>query len=252
MRNGIVLLGILLITSPGVFAQSTCQTRVDAHQNATTPQRVEYCLTQEADPSLMMAQPELIYAQVSSHQPAKEPKQKEYSSANPYFNENKYTVMHGYVGTTQFPEFQNATISEQELAARRKVWLEHEAALNRAAAQPVYVPTAQPVLTKPAVTKPAVLVTETRAGLARRSTKPNRVMKQTVAVEKTIVSSTPQSVEKDTETTLEETPKPVQSQTVEQKTNPPDADELGLTLDNPYAQPTDLTDADEMIPYGEK
>lgn len=260
MRKELFLLSALLF-STAVFAQSTCQTRVDAHQKATTPQRVEYCLTQDAYPATTVSQPELVYAQVSSHQPAAEPQQKEYTSSNPYFNEDKYTVMRGYVGTTQFPEFQNATMSEQEMAAYRKAWLEREAALNQAAhpippQQPVYTTTATvtyPTLTKPAVTKPAVSVVETKAGLSRRSAKPQRVMKQAglVTKETVTVKETPS-----TETDLSQTTAPTEETTVttvqQQSSTQPSADELGLLPDNPYAQPADLTTADETIPYGEK
>ena len=256
MHKGIVLFSILFITTE-VFAQSTCQTRVDAHQKATTPQRVEYCLTQEMDPATAVSQPELVYAQVSSHKPAVEPKQKEYTSSNPYFSEDKYTVMQGYVGTTQFPEFQNATLSEQEINARRKEWLKNQSALERttysATPQPVYVTTARPVLTKPALTKPTVSVVETKTGLARRSSKPQRVMKQTVVVEKKEISvSTDDTLEeKETGATpvvKEDEKIPVVAQEKEQ----PSEDELGLMPDNPYAQPADLTNSDETIPYGEK
>jgi len=281
MPQKITLFTVLFFASTVVLAQSTCQTRVDAHQKATTPQRVEYCLTQDAYPAETVSNPELIYAQVSSHNPVAAPKQKEYTPSNPYFDENKYTVMQGYVGTSQFPVFQNSIMSEQELAAQRKAWLEREAALNQANA-PLIVrqaPTAivaAPGVAQPTVTKPVVAIAETKSGLVYRSHKPGRVMKQKGLVEESQVTTTsvttttvetkpaeepnltsmadelalPAASQSTTETTTTVSSTTAASVSLPETKSAEDA--LGGIPDNPYAQPVDLTNTDETIPYGGK
>ena len=58
------------------WAASTCETRVDSHQDATTKQRVAYCLTPEAEAPAAPG-PELVYYGVSSSKPAEEPQTEE-------------------------------------------------------------------------------------------------------------------------------------------------------------------------------
>ena len=252
---------LLLVFSSTVFAQSTCETRVDSHQKASTPQRVEYCLTQDVYSAPTEARPELIYSEVSSYQPAVQEKQKEYTSSNPYFKEDKYTITQGYVGTTQFPAFQNAIMSEQEIAANRQAWLEQQGALNPSVTPVAARPTAtttttttttttantKPAVTKPAVTKPAVV--ETKAGITRRSTKPGRTMKQVAKVEKTTSQETSSAQQTPTVTTTTTTT--ATTETTASTATQPSEEELGLLPNNPYAQPEDLT-TNETIPYGDK
>lgn len=86
-------------------AQSTCETRVDAHQRATTKQRVAYCLT----PDSVAADDTnagLVFSGVSAHYPSEvQPvdvggaKAKEGS-----FKPEQVVVSRSYVGTAQFPQ----------------------------------------------------------------------------------------------------------------------------------------------------
>ena len=67
MKKSLVSLVSCLLTG-AVYAQSTCEIRVDAHPNATTNQRVAYCLTPEFNaPDTTYSG--LVFSGVSTHQP---------------------------------------------------------------------------------------------------------------------------------------------------------------------------------------
>lgn len=252
------LLITLLASSTVTFAQSTCQTRVDAHQHASTPERVAYCLTQEIYPANSAPVPELIYAEISSRRPVKEVKQKEYTPSNSYFHGDKYAITRGYVGTYQFPEFHNATMSEQELAAMQQPWVQGET-YSTVVTQPyigqpyVEQPYMEqsyveqplgvsvisqseyevPVATKPVVTSRSY-TRETETGIAHRSSRPQRTMEQTVVSVSSANNATyPNSYSQSSSVTT-------------YQPNPVDMDEMNMFPNNPYAQPDEF----ETIPYG--
>ena len=106
---------ILVCLSAAAVAShaSTCETRVDKHQKATTLQRVDYCLTPEkAAPAAPGA--EVIVSSVTTKEPAPA-EQKSAPLAQEYYPQDQVEVTHGYVGTTHFPKFKNDISSEREL-----------------------------------------------------------------------------------------------------------------------------------------
>ncbi len=104
MRKILILLSSFFL-SVLAGAQSTCETRVDAHQRATTKQRVAYCLT----PDSVAADDTnagLVFSGVSAHYPSDVQsvdmggaKAKECA-----FKPEQVVVSRSYVGTAQFPQ----------------------------------------------------------------------------------------------------------------------------------------------------
>ena len=95
------------------YAQSTCETRVDAHQRATTKQRVAYCLTPDAvaaDDSYSG----LVFSGVSTARPqATQPTQQERPTSKPgRFEPENITVSRSYVATAQFPQATQANAGQ--------------------------------------------------------------------------------------------------------------------------------------------
>lgn len=155
------------------FCASTCETRVDGHQNATTRQRVAYCLTPEA-PGLLPAGPELVYYGVSSNKPAPETEEKPVSKKPVYFDKDGVQVAQDYVDTQKFPAFTNDVLSEQErLALDRaaKEEAERQAKLAASARAP------KRLAQSASLTDPSVLSEEEEQGLLARQKKPKRFMK---------------------------------------------------------------------------
>lgn len=87
---------------PAFCAVSTCETRVDRHQNASTRERVAYCLTPEAEQPLP-AGPELVYYGVSSNKPAPQTEEQPVSKKPVYFDKDGVQVAQDYVDTKNFP-----------------------------------------------------------------------------------------------------------------------------------------------------
>ena len=102
------------------WAASTCETRVDSHQDATTKQRVAYCLTPEAEAPAAPG-PELVYYGVSSSKPAEEPQTEEQKREPVYFDKNGVAVSQNYVESKNFPPFENDRLSVQDGLAARQV-----------------------------------------------------------------------------------------------------------------------------------
>ena len=103
MKKLLVSLVSCLLTG-AVYAQSTCEIRVDAHPNATTNQRVAYCLTPEFNaPDTTYSG--LVFSGVSTHQPhVTQPTQERPTAKRRNFKSEKMAVSRGYVPTVQFPE----------------------------------------------------------------------------------------------------------------------------------------------------
>ena len=92
---------------PAVCA-STCETRVDAHQDASTRQRVEYCLTPEKAAPVAPG-PEVVYYGVSSAAPTNEAAADEKQRKQVYFDKDGVALSQNYVDTSKFPSFTNDT-----------------------------------------------------------------------------------------------------------------------------------------------
>lgn len=86
------------------YAQSTCETRVDAHQKATTRERVTYCLTPDAT-AVNDSYAGLVFSGVSSHEPQVVQTKQERPTAKPgHYDVEDMTVSRIYVATNQFPQ----------------------------------------------------------------------------------------------------------------------------------------------------
>lgn len=184
MKKTVLLLLCSFVWLP-LTAQSTCETRVDSHQKATTRERVDYCLNEPVAPAEANGS-ELIYYGVTSGK-IEEKEVTPSKNKNPYFEPKKVSVSGSYVGTDHFPAFKNDTLSEQELAALRaqqeQAYAAGYAAGQKAAQQQTQTPA--PKTTKPAVISKAAekVSTETKKGLAMRQTKPKRELRGTVKEE---------------------------------------------------------------------
>lgn len=186
MKNILTLL--LLTAACAAHAVSTCETRVDSHQKATTRQRVVYCLTEEAAPAAS-AGPELVYSGTYSKEPdVQEPVKS--TAKKGYFKENKVSIYHQYVGSGRFPAFSNDTLSQQEKAALEQAYLK-ELEQQKEALEQQQKEALAPLAVKKATSEraPARLEAPTEeeaqavspdvlaSGLKARQQKPKRILK---------------------------------------------------------------------------
>ena len=175
-----ILLVLFLFSACTLSARTTCEDRVDAHQRASTVQRVDYCLNEPEEEAPVSA--EVIYYGVVT--PDSENAQEEKATAKDgYYKDSKMKVSRGYLGTRQFPAFTNNRLSESERERQRKQLQQAQeelakqqaaelAAANAAQAAKQTAPSA--VQDQPKETTAVTATTETKAGLARRQKKPAR------------------------------------------------------------------------------
>ena len=110
---------LFTIFTAAVAAQaSTCETRVDSHPKATTPQRVDYCLT--PDPVVPETdKPKVILSGVITKTPDTDSAQTA-SLEQKYYNNEDLFVRHKYVGSSRFPQFKNDIQSEREIKEQQE------------------------------------------------------------------------------------------------------------------------------------
>lgn len=178
MKKPFAVFVLFFFAALPAFSASTCETRVDKHQDATTLERAAYCLTPEAEPPAP-AGPELVYYGVSANAP-QDASAQDARYKQKYFDKDGVAVAQDYVGTHNFPAFTNDMLSEQERLAiekaEKEVWekAQAEAAKKAAAA-------------KAPLRTPSVLEEQepqmTKAQLAARKNKPKRFMKEPAAVQ---------------------------------------------------------------------
>lgn len=173
-----LLLFVLSAALP-VMAASTCETRVDKHPYSSTKDRVDYCLTPEAEkPADPQAQ--VIYSKVEDNTPVKE-KKAESSRKQVYFDKEGVGVDQDYVGTRKFPAFENETLSEKEKIEVQKARIaEKEAAIKEAERKRREARAAAKASAKKAEEKALAdkeKFVETPEGLKVRKSKPKRFMK---------------------------------------------------------------------------
>ena len=187
-----ILFVLVLGFSAAAAQASTCETRVDAHQGATTLQRVDYCLNEPKPEEVVPAQ--VIYYGVVSTEEEAEGKQAKDTAKDGYYDGSKIAVSRGYLGTQNFPAFTNDKLSESERAYQRKHMEQARAEANEKIQQAVAEQKAaparaagllpaqeeQPVQVVTAVTEETQLAaaSETKAGVSRRQKKPARTWKQ--------------------------------------------------------------------------
>ena len=97
-----------------LYAVSTCETRVDSHPDATTLQRVDYCLTPEQAAS-QPAGPEVVYASITDKTPEKQQPEKVTPLKQKYYNEDEIEIAHDYIDTSYFPVLKNDIPTQREL-----------------------------------------------------------------------------------------------------------------------------------------
>lgn len=135
MKNTVFMLGVCLLTS-SVWAQSTCETRVDAHPKASTRQRVTYCLTAQPD-GAALHNPGLVFSGVSS--PASEGEKtresKEDRAHDAAFKPQRIEVDQQFVPTRQFPKLTDGRTSQQEIVAKKTALQEGKQLAQEALAQ---------------------------------------------------------------------------------------------------------------------
>lgn len=193
-----ILLVSFLFSTCALYAQTTCEMRVDAHQSATTVQRVDYCLNAPVvlDP---MDNAEVIYYGVVTTPSEQDGKDEKGTAKDGYYDNTKLEVSRGYLGTRQFPAFTNDTLSESEREYQRKHLQEAKEAIAReqaekiaasqraeqqkaaALVQKTQAAEAQPAAAVQVVTDLqktetviASAMAETKTGIMRRQKKPSR------------------------------------------------------------------------------
>lgn len=137
MKNTCFVLGFCLCAG-WTWAQSTCETRVDAHQQASTVQRVHYCLNGGQEDS-SVTNPAMVFSGVSSpkQQPTVQPtKQPDEALARPgAFKPKRIRVSQEFVPTRQFPQLDDGRVNQQEIYAKQKALLEGKEMAQEAVAQ---------------------------------------------------------------------------------------------------------------------
>ena len=194
---------VLIVFTAAVAAQaSTCETRVDSHPCATTPQRVDYCLTPEAAAAEQKG-PSVIVSSVTTKEPDTSTPEKTSSLKQKYYNEDDMSVRHKYVGSAQFPQLKNDIQSERERQAE-------QVSAKKAATQEQPTRVMHSQQTEQVVSQSI-----------RNDQKPNRTMKTTTRTESvTVVQTTPQTkVVQETTVTTESTPVTVTSAPAETTTS---------------------------------
>ena len=114
------LLLFTIFTAAVAAQSSTCETRVDSHPKATTPQRVDYCLT--TDPVVVPEtdKPKVILSDVITKTPDTDESAQTASLEQKYYNNEDLFVRHKYVGSPRFPQFKNDIQSEREIKEQQE------------------------------------------------------------------------------------------------------------------------------------
>ena len=117
MKHTIWVLSACFLSSVA-GAQSTCETRVDAHQQASTMQRVHYCLTPQSEP---VSNPGLVFSGVSSPRSSVSyvPSEDEPLARDGSFKPQKVGIAKVFVETRRFPKWREGRVSQQEMLAKQ-------------------------------------------------------------------------------------------------------------------------------------
>ncbi len=177
----LICLGTFCLTSISLMAQTTCETRVDAHQEATTTQRVAYCLTPDSA-VVTPASRGLVFSSVSTPAVAPTPAQslEKPTAKAGYFKPQHYTITREYVDSAQFPQVPqgnatpapvtatnlqtgNTVVATQEFVYVSSPTLEQDVPQAPTAPEPVAVvpaTTAQPQVAAAPVTPATAVLTQ--------------------------------------------------------------------------------------------
>ncbi len=184
MKKTVLVLGMCLL-SVWTGAQSTCETRVDAHPHASTSQRVDYCLNGNQD--AVYNNPGLVFSGVTPRHPAAEQSVGKPTAREGNFKQEQVTVSQNFVETRQFPKFTDGHVSQQEIWDKRRAVYQGQIAGQEAAEQAACEPQEESIL--------APAVKETKKGIAARTKKPGRRLMQVTAQETTLQLTEPEMQE---------------------------------------------------------
>ncbi len=169
MKKTVLLISVCL-SSVCAAAQSTCETRVDAHPKATTLQRVNYCLTPDPVAPAPRAGEDLVFSGVTPRGvPQTQQAPARPSARKGSFAPGQVEVVQNLVPTQSFPKLTNAQLSEQEKRDRQKA-LEEE----RAKMEAEFAKASVATVSTPAAETKTVVSQETPRGLQARHKKPGR------------------------------------------------------------------------------
>lgn len=195
MKNTCFVLGFCLCAG-WTWAQSTCETRVDAHQKASTVQRVHYCLNGGQEDS-SVTNPAMVFSGVSSpkEQPAvQQPTKRDDALARSgAFKPNRVDVSQEFVPTRQFPQLDDGRVSQQEIYAKQSALLEGKKMAQEAIAQSECAMPEDEVENAPL----AVQTQEKKTPVVKPARKTKRTHKKTIT--KTVVETKkPEKVQEET------------------------------------------------------
>lgn len=163
MKHTLLLLACCLLAG-GAFA-STCETRVDAHQKATTLQRIAYCLTPETVRTQDTTNG-LVFSGVTPRSPEGEAAPVTASARDGYYNEEKVAVTRSFVGTSRYPQLASGRAPQGNgLVPQEHQMIDEYAPVNRQAALQEALQLKAQLRTYP---------TETTSGTKSRLSKPSR------------------------------------------------------------------------------
>lgn len=176
--------GLAAAQTPQVVEASTCETRVDAHQRASTKQRVVYCLTPEYNANYP-ANPGLLFSGVSSPRVRVDPVLKGPTAREGFFDKNGVGINNVYVETRTFPrltdgrvsvqeQFQKAHAAEDAEKMAQEMFSHTPCCLNE---QDAVEPPPAPVNENPGLEilgEEVAVATETKSGVRTRTNKPGR------------------------------------------------------------------------------
>ena len=169
MKKSFVAFFMFSLAALPAAAASTCETRVDSHQEATTKQRVAYCLTPEAEAPAAPG-PELVYYGVSGSKPAKKAKEEEKERKPVYFDKDGVAVTQNYVDSKNFPPFENDRLSVQDRRAAQEMGKDEASKVTACCGVKMLASAQNNAWNEE-------FGTETASGLKDRQTKPRRFMK---------------------------------------------------------------------------
>lgn len=190
MKNTVFVLGMCLFSYAG-WAQSTCETRVDAHQKSSTMQRVQYCLTPEYDSA--SHNPGLVFSGVSSPRTgdSSQPVEQKPTARKGTFKPEQVGVAKVFVETPRFPQVtDDHRVSQQEIVAKKEAVQQGKQMAQDALAQSeCTMPENQPE----AVRRPVLrqMIDAMPLEEMRPTTKPVRKMKQTRTKSTKVAAATP-------------------------------------------------------------
>ncbi|MCQ2410518.1 MAG: hypothetical protein MJ053_03185 [Elusimicrobiaceae bacterium] len=119
MRKQVLLIGLLVMCGEWGWTGSTCEVRVDQHQDATTLERIDYCLgkngVEKQQTPKLVTQSITVKKNTVTRQNDSDAWAREGN-----FQDRHVSISRQYIETKQFPLFENDIPSESERLAAEK------------------------------------------------------------------------------------------------------------------------------------